>query len=188
MINPPVCEATNDSSTVEELFSNNQRLIGFFLSRYSKPPHMSDEEYHSELLIAFWKSCRTYDKSIAKFSTYAFRGMFMARGRMRKAYTRTMDKKIYSDITKINIQSHKDTDEDAVEAVNRKDYLELINGMVRYLSPNQKLVVMRIMAGESRTEIASDLGKSPHTVAECYRHAVRRMQVIARRKGIKCPI
>lgn len=188
MINPPVCEATNDSATIDDLFSNNQKLIGFFLSRYSKPPHMTEEEYHAELLIAFWKSCRTYNKSIAQFSTYAFRGMWMARGRMRQNYTRSIDKKVYSDITKVNIPSNKDTDKDSFESVQRKESVEVINTIIRYLSPNQRLVVVRIMAGETRRDIAKSLGKSPHTVAECYRHAVRRMQVIARRKGLKCPI
>jgi RNA polymerase sigma factor (sigma-70 family) len=183
VINAPTNDATNSTDRIQELFDANQRMIGFFLGKYPKPDHLSYDEYVSELTIALWKSCRTYDSSITKFSTYAFRGMFMARGRLIQKWKKSIKP---TELSRVEHRNSYSIDFD--KSIFKSDCMEIIRELAFNLTSNQRRVVLLSLSGKNNNEIGRLIGRSPTTIGERYREAVRKMKKNATRRGIKCPI
>lgn len=183
MINAPKCEATNSIEDINKLYIENERLVSFFIKKNVAPIGMSIDEYESELMISLWKSARTYDSNVAKFSTYAIKGMFMTRGRLIQESRR---KRKLDSIEGANIPKAKFIDMDT--KIYREELTSFISELTETLPTAQRDVITCVAGGESRIDIAKRVGKQTNTISECCREAVRNIKKRIKEEGIECPI
>lgn len=184
MISAPASKQINSDDLIRNLVDDNIKLVYWFVNKYGSLKGMSREEYESEMLISLWKSARTYDPAITKFSTYAAGGMYLHRKQL-KHYIKRRDKHgTFSIIDNLHGQIVKEND----KLFSVRDNRSVITRLMKPLSPYQRTVVSFVCEGMTYKQISRLMNRPVGTTSECYRSAIRRMRKYAEERGMECPI
>lgn len=184
MISAPITKQTNSDELVRKLVDDNIKLVYWFTHKYGKLRGMTHEEYESEMLISLWKSARTFDSGITRFSTYAAGGMYLHRKQLKHFIKRRNRKCSFTIIDKIQGELSGDIE----ECFSVRDKRSVIIKLMEPLTEYQRTVVGFMCDGMSRKEISKLMGKPVGTTSECYRSAIRRMRKYAEERGMECPL
>ena len=184
MISAPISSQTNSDEQISKLVEDNIRLVYWFTNRYGLLKGMSREEYEAEMLISLWKSARTFNPSVTRFSTYATGGMYLHRKQLKHWIKRKSRHGMLSIIDKI----HGNIPDESTNCFDLRDKRSVIARLMRPLTQYQRTVVGFVCDGLSRREISLLMNKPIGTTSECYRSAIRRMRKYAEERGMECPL
>jgi len=184
MISAPISSQTNSDEQISKLVEDNIKLVYWFVNRYGKLKGMSRDEYESEMIISLWKSARTFNPAITRFSSYAVGGMYLHRKQLKHWIKRKNKHGMLSIIDKI----HGNIPEEAENCFDLRDKRSVIARLMRPLTQYQRTVVGFVCDGLSRKEISRLMNKPIGTTSECYRSAIRRMRKYAEERGMECPL
>lgn len=177
----------NRTRTVEQLVNENLGLIGFYMGRYPEVKGYTYDEYHSELLIALWKSATTYDPSGCRFSTYAVRGFHFCRMTLRRAVIRSSKvRPCYSDDPLSVIAQASCTDRNDLEDWEVLQYnKEFLYKLIDMIDGKRREIILRHLDGLSHGEIAEERGIHYHNVTELKRLAIKNIREAIQESGIE---
>jgi RNA polymerase sigma factor (sigma-70 family) len=161
-----------------EKAEKNFALVHWFANKKGIP-FGNHDDYFSDLVRAFMRSCMTHDESIAKFSTYAIRNLEWARNVFIKKQKRRMSKEvcsIYQDDGFV-IEGSENDDQDLNFSAEEKK--NLVSNLISVLSPSLQVVVIETLSGKKHTDIAKSLGLSRERVRQKYEKALLIMRKYA---------
>lgn len=184
MISAPISKQSNSDEQISRLVEDNIKLVYWFTNKYGTLKGMTREEYESEMMISLWKSARTFDSSMTRFSTYAAGGMYLHRKQLKHYIKRKGKHGTLTIIEKV----HGNIPEDATSCFDLRDKRSVIARLMQPLTQYQRTVVGFMCDGMSRREISKLMGKPIGTTSECYRSAIRRMRKYAEERGMECPL
>jgi hypothetical protein len=166
-----------------EKAEKNFALVHWFANKKGIP-FGNHDDYFSDLVRAFMRSCMTHDESIAKFSTYAIRNLEWARNVFIKKQKKRMSKEvcsIYQDDGFVIEGSELDDQDSNISFEEKKN---LVSKLLSVLSPSLQVVVIETLAGKRHTDIAKSLGCSRERVRQKYEQALLIMRKYADDKNI----
>ena len=149
----------------QKLVEDNHNLIYHFLRKYK----LEHDEWYDMAAIGLCKAIISYDKSISKFSTYAYKTMFntVFKEKNRELNQRTIpkhklsyyDAKCFSNINEENmtyfdmLPSNKNTENEAIFNIK-------LHNFINNITEKEKQVLRLSMEGYLQREIGEIMGYS----------------------------
>lgn len=166
------------STSVEELFEENQKLVYFVVNKYYDWL-AEDEDIIQEGFLGLYKASLTWNSSKSKFSTYATRCIL---NQIRHELRRRSRSHIYDEIS-LNTVVHKDESEITLKDIlpDPKDHIGEVEFMVdlrdkfHKLTKKEKYVLFMLIDGYSQQDVATEMNCTRANVSRIKRTLLNKL-------------